>query len=1019
MSRARILPSWSLALGACLTACSGTPVRQDVPPPAPVGDTWLARPEVGALAKANLPEPVRLTVTAPLSGGSQLQGQTSGGLRLLVVERHDAPAVFVRWVLPGGRGWEFQAGKGRLPEGTLQLTAELLTMGTRTHPGTAFATELARHGAQLEVTALADAVVVQGQVLSHQFTPFLQLVREALTEPTLDKGALDGMRQRHAASLANEDADADAVAGKLARKLVYGPEHVYGSQGLTLASLPKITRKHVQDAFKQAFVLGGSDLVIVGDVDAPQVGSQLQALFGPALAVTSTPPQAGPPNAVAAESCHVVNIPGAVQTAIVQANPGPARRAVEWPVLQLANQVLGGSASSRLFNELREKRGLTYGVYSSFEGLRAAGQWQVTTDVATAKTGVALQALGEELTRARRDPPTAEELGAARRYLTGQFALSLAAPDNVADLVTAMQLYDLAPDTFAKFVDGVQQATGAQVLEGTEAWIGKAPTTTVLAGDLAALRPGADATCARLVQRDAQGKLVRVLVGTDAEMGDRGRQEAFAAWRTSPEGLTALARYVKDATHAPAYRAQALAAATTGEGSAKVLELGRKAADWPAVAQALWPLLTEVLKKPAAEQPPPGDPQPKARAVLLAMANDKGEGSALRDLDANAAAQVKKAVADWALAGLADLPADRVRALAEHRLASGDLLRLDGFDAPAAGAWIAADVRRHEAARALVKAATPASLGALLSGYRRLYAHGVQPDAEDLEILGGGERAETLLLLLDVHLVLERSDEPAAVQATSATIATIRAAFARLAEHGTLQPGHTDLVTLFDKFEPHLEMLLAQRNADDRWWAATQLVKVRGVEGLRKVLAGMAADDHYRDPKFHAEDTRRALAGFAQDVVAPLGQAEVQPQLFAALAGNLPMAKVIAVKSLEALGDDASLAALKTYGDETDVAALLDVPGPLLLRDMAVAAVDVRRYFREIDDAVAAGHMGPAEAQVYKAVAFETVDLSDKRLRVEVPRIAKDRLPAADKAPPNPGKTLPHAATPTEAAPPT
>jgi zinc protease len=993
----RALSRWPVAFAACLTACGGPQVQRDTTPPAPQPEAWIARPQVGPLAQAQLPEPKRLTVTAP--------GSTAGGVRLFVVERHDAPAVFLRWVLPGGRGWEFTGGKNRLPEGTLQLTAELLTMGTRTHPDNAFAIELARHGGQLEAAALADAVIVQGQVLSHEITPFLQLVREALTEPTLDKGALDGMRQRHAAALENEDADADAVASRLARRLVYGPEHVYGSPGLTLASLPKIQRKHILEAFKQAFSLGGTDLVIVGDVDAAQLAIQLQALFGPALAVTSTPPQAGPPNAAAAEACHVVDVPGAVQTAIIQANPGPARRASEWPVLQLANQVLGGSASSRLFSELREKRGLTYGVYSSFEGLRAAGQWLVSTDVATAKTGVALQALGEELTRARREPPTAEELGAARRYLTGQFALSLAAPDNVADLVTAVQLYDLPADVYARFLDGVQQATGPQVLEATEAWIGKAPTTTVLAGQLAALRPGADATCARLVQRDGQGRIVRVLVGTDAEMGDPGRKEAFAAWRLGPEGQMALARYVKDDKHAPAFRAQALAAATTGDGTAKVLELGRKATDWPAVAQALWPLLTDALRRPALDQPKPDDPQPKARAVLLAMTSTPSSQDKGPDLDPTAAASVRKAVADWALAGLADLPADRVRALAEHRLAEGDLLRLGEFDAPAVGAWIAADVRRHEAARALVQAGTTPALGALLNGYRRLYARGVQPDTEDLQILGAGERAETLLLLLDVHVVLERSDEPPAVRATAATMQTIRAAFARLAEHGTLQPGHTDLVTLFDKFEPHLEMLLAQRNADDRWWAATQLVRVRGVEGLRKVLAGMAVDDHYRDPKHHAEDTRHALATFAEDVVAPLGGPEVQPLLFAALAGNQAMAKVIAVKTLEALGDDASVAALKTYGDDTDVGVLLDLPGTLLLRDMAMAAVDVRRYFREIDDAVTAGQMNPSEAVVYKAVAFETVDLTDKRLRVEVQRLARERLPQPVPPPQTPTPT--------------
>ncbi len=990
-----------------VAACGSPQVRPAPPPPAPV-ETWLPRPEVAALAKAQLPEAKQLIVTAP--------GSATGGVRLFVVERHDAPAVFLRWLLPGGRAWEFAPGpdkKPRWPEGTMQLTTELLTMGTKTHPETAFATQLARHGAQLQAGTLADAVVVQGQVLSHQLTPFLGLVREMLTEPTLDKGSFEGMKQRHAAALSNDDADADSVAARLARRLVYGPDHPYGSAGLTAASLGKIQRKHVLEAFKAAFALGGTDLIVVGDVDTQQLVTQLQTLFGATLAVTVSPPQVAPPNAAAAESCHAVDVPGAVQTAIVQANPGPARKVHDWPALQLANQVLGGSASSRLFSELREKRGLTYGVYSAFEGMRAAGQWLVSTDVATVKTGAALLALGEQMSRARREPPTADELGAARRFLAGQFALTLAASDDVADLVAAVQLYDLPTDTYARFLDGVQQVTAGQVLEATETWIGKAPTTTVLAGNVAAMRPGADATCARLVQRDAHGKIVRVLLGTDAEMGEAGRQEAFAAWQSAPEGLVALARYVKDTSHTAAFRAQALATAATGVNSAKVLDLGRKAADWRDVAHDAWPLLTDVLRKPARALRPDDDPQPRARAVLLAMANDKAADGKLADVDDLAAAAIRKAVADWAFAGMAvlELAPERLKALVELRLEPGDLARVADVDAAALSAWIAADVRRHEAARALVKAETPASLGALLRGYRNLYAREVQPDAEDLEILGSGERAETLLLLLDVHATLEKSDATQDVKATAATMQTIREAFDRLAAHSTLQTGRSDLSTLFDKFESHMELLLAQRNADDRWWAATWLVRVQGIEGLRKVLASMAVDDHYRNPRLHTVDPKLQLAKFARETVEPLGAQALQPHLFAALAGTQAMGKVIAVKALEALGDDGSVTALKTYGDETDVAPQLDLPTTFTLREMAAAAVDVRRLFHELDAAVAAGQMLADEAVVYKEVAFLTVDLTDKRLRAEVQRLARERL---GTRPAVPDKAAPEKVVPAE-----
>ncbi len=984
-SRATMWRSFWAAI-LILSACGAPQVKPVAKQVDDHVDTWLPRPEPATLGRVILPQVQSVTLNPP--------GASATTLNLHVVEQHDSPVVFLRWLIPGGRSLRGVAGQTPWPQGTLLITADLMAQGTKTHPGAAFADEIGRLGAELRVTVLADAVVVDAQVLSHQLPGLLPLIKELLTQAQLDKGALDTLKARYLAALRNEDSDAAAVAARLSRSLVFGPTHPYGQRGPTAASLGQIQRKQVLEAYQTSFHLGNTDLIVVGDVQLSAFSADIQALFASQLLTAAVAPRPEPPRETAAQACHVVDLTGAPQSAIIVAEQGFARSDARWPLLQVANQVLGGSASSRLFADLREKKGLTYGVYSAFEGLRAGGQWLVSTEVASAHVGDALAAIAEQLQTLRSTEPTPAELAAAKRYLSGQFAMSLATPDNVADLTVAGFLYGLPADSYEQMLARIDGATAADVQQAAQAGIGHAELTTVIVGDLAAARPALDARCPRLVLRDVSGAVTRVLIGSDSEMGDAGRLDAFSLWAHNASAIGALRHYVQDQSHAAVYRAQALALAAQGPLAGHVLELGRGAADWRVVAKDLWPLLTRVLKQaPLAAQAAnwATDPQPSVRSVLLPMATDMAAGPTRSDLNDDDAISVQKAVADWAFVDV-DTKADsaQVRALALHRLGDGDLLKLGPLVAPAAEHLLAADVRRHEAAQALIQVAMPEATHALLQGYRRLFASGVLPDAEDLRALATVHSPLAVLLLLDVHEVLEKSDDPKDVAATAGLMATIAGELDRLGRQSKLEPGQSDLATLYDSLEAHLQRLLGLRNADDRFLAARLLIKFGQTRGLRKVLTAMASDEHYRLGQFHKEDVKLELAQLAQEYVVPIGVDQARPHLLAALAGNLPMGKVIAIKALEAFGDDASVAALKTYGDETDVSPLLDLPGPFTLHEMAACAVDVLKLYREIDTAQQAGQLSADLGRQYKQFAFQSVDLADRRLRSELQQKAKE-----------------------------
>lgn len=469
-----------------------------VPPRIPPVDA--PRPTVPDLADAIFPTPVV---------------QQVAGVRVVIVPRHQAPAVFVRWVLPGGKTREFAGKDGKLqwPEGTLELAADLALQGTRSHLGTRFAETLGAHGGAISLTALADAVVVDGQVLSHQLTPYLDLLREVLTEPTLAAKDLASLKRRYHASLENDEADPATVADKLAQRLVFGvtmagAPHPYGSSGPTLDSLAAIGSAQVRAATLDALSLGGSTLVVVGDVDAADLAAQLQRAFGKALDRTVPVPPAPPPPVAEAAACHVVDVADAGQAALVIAWPAPPRQVQNRVDIAVANQVLGGSASSRLFQELREKRGLSYGIYSSWSGRRHAGEWSVTGSVRPDSAGEALAAIRAEVRRAREVAATPDEVLAARRYLGGQFAFALAAGDEVADRLAAIPLYDLPPDAWTRLPETLRAATPERVLAATRDHLGQGPETAVIVGPIREMGADLNAACPTVVHHDARGHIV-------------------------------------------------------------------------------------------------------------------------------------------------------------------------------------------------------------------------------------------------------------------------------------------------------------------------------------------------------------------------------------------------------------------------------------------------------------------------------------------------------------------------------
>lgn len=981
ISRTSALSRSVVAAGlGLLVACGGPAVRREAPEETPLEGPFPQRPEVDAAIDVRVPQPIGRTLR--------------GDVQLAAVERRHVPAVWFRWVLPGGRALELlpgaKAGTRRFPQGTLSVLASLLTEGTRRHPGGQFAAEVKALGGDLQVSALGDGMLIQGQVLSHNIGPLLVLLRELVQEPELSPRALATLQQQLRAELANESADAEAVAARTARELLYG-DHPYGWSGPSEESVGQISVAHLTDAHKAAMQLGNSQLVVVGDMDPAELGDSVEKVFGYLLDTQPLAAPVGVPAFAPEPGCHVIDLPTATQTSIVQMAGGVARGEAGFEALQVANQILGGSGSARLFQELREKRGLTYGAYSSLDARKLGGHFLLATSVRNEVVEEALGVIDEQIALLRRAPPEAAELRAATRYLAGQFALSLAQGSELADWLTLRPLFGLPQASLQGWADTVQRVSAAEALDAAARLVPVSGRLMVVAGPLAQLRPTLDGMCPTLTLRTPQGKVQKVLVGPDPQMGDDGRKQALALWSTATApALAATARYAADAQRAPAFRAEALANLTLTPAWKQVLDFGRKAKDWPDVARVLSVLLARQLADPDLSK------ARQAKSLLLELADASKEKP---EVSGEAGEAARLAVVGWAMGPLttSSLP-EEIRAQLAARLEPGDLAKLGPTAAPTLDLWIAADVDRHRAANLLADAATPETYAAMVRGYRKHLTRGGLLDAADLSVLARSRSVDVTLLLLDGYANHERVADRSQQREQRALMLALRQQVSAL----RAAKGKDTLALQFDRLEAHLESMLQARFADDRYWAADLLITFREGDGLRRVLERMQADDHYRDTQWHDVDPKKLLAHLVRDAVVPLGKGAL-PRAISALSAKNAMGKVLAVATIKQLGDDGTMAALRTNADDTDVSMLLALPEPVSVRELCRSAVEVRKLWREVDAARAAGTISAKTVERYKRASTLVFHLTDKPLRVEIDRLVQEDA-AADPGPEPPAE---------------
>lgn len=403
------------------------------------------------------------------------------GLRVLLVEDHRLPMLSARLAIRRG-----SASLGAEEAGMMDALAELLTEGTRRRTSRQIAEEADAIGGEIAGEARADFLLLRSRALSEHAGRMLDLLRETALEPAFPEEEVGLRRENMREELRMRLAEPGFLASLVFNKKLYGA-HPYAVTAPSEASIGRIRRERLIELHRKFFVPELAVLVLAGDVREANIRSLVRRRFDSWPRVRPEPAPAWPPPEPPARRVYTVDRPGSSQTEIRLGSPALTRRDPDYFRLLVLNGVLGGSFASRLTSDIREKRGLAYGINTRIAAHREAGAFVLSTQVRSEATSEALRAILEHLDRIRREPVSEGELSQAKNVLTGRFVRELETLDGVANHFLEAEIHGLPADFLESYVGNIHAVTAEQALAAAKAYIQPERLVIAAVGDLATI----------------------------------------------------------------------------------------------------------------------------------------------------------------------------------------------------------------------------------------------------------------------------------------------------------------------------------------------------------------------------------------------------------------------------------------------------------------------------------------------------------------------------------------------------
>ena len=429
-------------------------------------------PLSGDVLRVNLPKP--------------LETKLANGLTVLIVEDHRFPTVTVQLQI-NGAGALFE--NANLP-GLASVTAQMLREGTNSRSSKQIAEAADRLGANFGASADFGSAVTtfSASGLRDNFSSWFELATDVLLHPSFPADELEKLKQRLRVQLRQQRSSANFLLAERFNRAVYG-SHPAAKVSLTTDSIESITPEILAKWHGERYVPQNAILGFAGDVRAAELIPFLQKTLGrwpPTALKQILPPNPAPSTE---RRIYLVDRPNSVQTSVALGNIAIDRRSPDYVPMVVMNHLLGGGPAARLFLNLREEKGYTYGVYSDFTAIRYPGPWRAGGDMRTEVTGDAMVEFLKEIRRIRDEKVSDRELADTKRAITARFALSLEQPTGVLGFAMVRKTYGFPPDYWDTYPAKVMAVTAEDVQRIARKYLDPETMQIVAVGDAQKIKP--------------------------------------------------------------------------------------------------------------------------------------------------------------------------------------------------------------------------------------------------------------------------------------------------------------------------------------------------------------------------------------------------------------------------------------------------------------------------------------------------------------------------------------------------
>ncbi len=404
----------------------------------------------------------------------------ANGLQVFVVKNTKLPKVTATLAL------DVDGFKEGDKAGLADMSGQLLKRGTATKSKAELDEAVEFLGGSLFTSSQSASV----SSLKTNFPKLMELMAEVILRPALSSDELEKVRKQTISGIESSKDDADAISNNVMKKLVYGANHAFG-EITTTKTVNAIKVEDVKNFIKTYWIPNNAYLIFVGDIDPANAKLLAEKNFGTWAKGTFTQPLYEKPAIPNTTYVAIVDRPASVQSVVAVATTVNLTKGSPNDIpSNVMNNILGGGFSGRLFANLREKHGFTYGAYSSISPSKQIGMFSAEASVRNEKTDSSIQEILNELNIIRNSKVGDIELSRMKNYLAGGFARSLESPNTIANFALSIAVNHLPEDYYQKYLTNLAAVDAQKVQDVASALLNPAKMHIVIVGNAKQIAKG-------------------------------------------------------------------------------------------------------------------------------------------------------------------------------------------------------------------------------------------------------------------------------------------------------------------------------------------------------------------------------------------------------------------------------------------------------------------------------------------------------------------------------------------------